>query len=165
MKSSLIFILLLSMTAVARPERTTNSAFDLNPCPAIANWPEDARVNVYFVREMFSATERQILHEAMEDWTKSDGPGISFVFAGESGGLIDCERCLTLTRQGIYADGDRQGVMFNVIRHDQTGRLLSAWIAFERSALNPGALRILMLRALAGGFGLSDLKTPRNTRR
>ena len=138
MKASLIFILLLSLTAVARPERTRNSAFDFNLSPAGANWPEDARVNVYFVRDMFSASERQTLREAMESWTKRGGTGISFVFAGDTGGLIDCERCLTITRQGVSANGRGQrgpGTIFNPIRHDHAGRLVSAWIAFERSAV------------------------------
>lgn len=166
MKASLIFILLLSLTAVARPERTRNSAIDSNLLPAGANWPEDALVNVYFVREVFSASERQTLREAMESWTKRGGTGISFVFAGETGGLIDCERCLTITRQGVSANGRVQRgprMILNPIRQDHDGRLISAWIAFERSAVNSAALRTLMLQALAGGFGLNDSQTARNT--
>jgi hypothetical protein len=167
MKASLIFILLLSLTAVARPERTRNSAFDFNLSPARANWPEHALVNVYFVRDMFSASERQTLREAMESWTKPGGTGIGFVFAGETGGLIDCERCLTITRQGVSANGRVQGgqrMIFNPIRQDQAGRLISAWIAFERSAVSSAALRTLMLQALARGFGFNDSQTARNTR-
>ena len=165
MKASLIFILLLSLTAVARTEQTTNPSFNSSLSSAGSHWPEGALVNVYFVREMFSAAERQTLREAMESWTKGGGPGVSFVFAGETGGLIDCERCLTITRQGVTPDGPRQRVIVNVIRHDQTGRLLSAWIAFERSAPKAPALRTLMLQALAGGFGISDSQVARNTSR
>ncbi|HEV7746615.1 MAG TPA: hypothetical protein VGO56_16590 [Pyrinomonadaceae bacterium] len=166
MKASLIIsILLLSLSAGPRIEKARAVNAWLN-APAVSTaWPEDALVNVYFVRDMFSAGERQTLQEAMENWTKRSGArdvGISFVFAGETGGLIDCERCLTIARQGFSANAER--VALKVLRQDESGRLLSAWIAMEHVAATPATLKNQLLQALERGLGVSDSRISKNAR-
>lgn len=166
MKASLVIaILLLSLFADPRSEKAQAANVWLNASAVSTHWPEDALVNVYFVRDMFSAGERQTLQEAMEDWTKrprARDVGISFVFAGETGGLIDCERCLTIARQGFSSN--TEPVALRVLREDEMGRLLSAWIAVERVAASPATLRNQLLQALERGLGVNDARISRNTR-
>jgi hypothetical protein len=114
---------------------------------------------------MFSAAERHTLQEAMEDWTSRAGTRdvrISFLFAGETGGLIDCERCLTITRQGLSSKAER--ATLKVLRQDEKGRLLSAWIAVERVAASPATLRNQLLQALEQGLEVNGSRTASNQR-
>lgn len=166
MKASLIIsILLLSLFACPRTEKARAATAWLNAAAVNTYWPEDALVNVYFVRDMFSAGERKTLEEAMEDWARRPGArdvGVSFVFAGETGGLIDCERCLTIARQAFSSKSEP--VALKVLRHDEKGRLLSAWIAVERVAASPATLRNQLLQALERGLGVNDSRISRNAR-
>jgi hypothetical protein len=164
MKAFLIIsVMLLSLFAGPRIEKARAANVWLNAPAVNSHWPEAALVNVYFVRDIFSAGERKTLQEAMEDWTKRRGPrdvGISFVFAGETGGLIDCERCLTVTRQGFSSKTER--VALKVLRQDERGRLLSAWIAVERVAANPATLKNQLLQALERGLEVNDPRIARD---
>jgi hypothetical protein len=131
MKVSLLLVILLlfPLADVICADRRAVNTFNLKPPSAGAYWPDDSVVNVYFVRDVFTADERQTLWEALEAWTqksKQKGVRITFVLAGEVGGLIDCVRCLTIARQGFSADRSTQRVALNALRHDETGRLLSA---------------------------------------
>lgn len=167
MKASLILILLFSLSAAAHTEKTVTGTARLSASSASVVWPEGALINVYFVRDMFSADEKQALQETMESWTKRPekrSVAISFVFQGESGGLIDCEHCLTIARQGVSTIGHPERVALNVLRQDGSGRLLSAWIAFERVAAGPAALRNQLLQALERGLGSNNSRTAKNGR-
>jgi hypothetical protein len=103
----------------------------------------------------------------MEGWTKNPrtrGIGISFIFAGETGGLIDCERCLTIARQGVSRAGQTERVTLNILRQDESGRLLSGWIAVERAAATPLALRNQLLQALERGLGINPSRSAKSGR-
>jgi hypothetical protein len=168
MKGSLLIILCLFFPAGLRADSPEARAGNFYMSATSPYWPDEALVNVYLVRDMFTAGERQTLREAMAGWTqesKTRGVGISFVYAGETGGLIDCLRCLTITRQGVFTPGPRQRVTFNILRQDGTGRLISAWIAFERATARPVDLNSLMLQALARGFESGDFQSARRNKR
>lgn len=167
MKASLILILLLSLPPGARTEKTEVGTPRLSAASLSVHWPEGALVNVYFVRETFSAIEKQALQESMEAWTKRPhkrGEALRFVFQGETGGLIDCDHCLTIARQGVSTTGHTERVALNVLRQDGSGRLLSAWIAVERVAANPATLRNQLLQALERGLGINNSRTAENGR-
>jgi hypothetical protein len=168
MKASLILILLLLfLPAGARTEKTVAGTARVKASSGSVLWPEGALVNVYFVRDMFSADEKQALQETMESWTKGPekrGAAISFVFQGETGGLIDCEHCLTISRQGFSTIGKTEPVVLNVLRQDGSGRLLSAWIAVERVAAGPAALRNQLLQALERELEINNSQTAKNGR-
>jgi hypothetical protein len=153
---ALVLLLLLPVKA-ARAERVETSLFNRSGTTATAYWPSASVVNVYFVHNVFTTTERQILWEAIEAWTdearKMDS-AISFVNAGETGGLIDCAACLTITRQGFDINRLTERVSFNPLRQDKTGELISAWIGFERAATTPRALKSLMQQALRRAWQL-----------
>lgn len=174
MKIPLLLLLLVLLPATAQvtsAQATSAQAMSAQITLPGTQWSRDAIVNVHFVRDVFTARERQTLQEAMESWarTTKTGDRIRFVFAEETGGLIDCARCLTIARQGVLRQGvsrdrQRKSVSFNVLRHDEAGRLLSAWIAFENST-SQSSLSTLMVRALEEGLGAGDSQTARNRRR
>ena len=161
-----IFLLLLpahGVNAVRIEGRNTN----LRQSSPAAYWPEDSVVSVYFVQNVFTADERQMLWNAIETWTqraKQSGLEISFVLAGETGGLIDCAGCLTIARQAVATHPTRQRVSFNALRQDETGRLISAWIAFERTTTSQKDLKLLMLQALERGLEPTGSQTARGGR-
>jgi hypothetical protein len=158
MKASflLVILLLFPLSDVICADRRAVNKFNLKAPSAGAYWPDDSVVNAYFVRDMFTADERQTLWEAMEAWTqksKQKGMRITFVLAGEAGGLIDCVRCLTIARQGFSADCSNQRVALNTLRYDEMGGLLSAWIGFERAGKSQTRLRTIMLQVLERALG------------
>lgn len=158
MNASLFVVVLLLAVAVngVRAEQVPGSLNFSEPS-ASAYWPSAAVVNVYFVHDVFTSGERQTLWEAIEAWTETarkTGSEIRFIDAGETGGLIDCAGCLTITRQGFDINRFRQRVSFNALRQDAAGRLISAWIGFERKPSNPQALKTLMQQALERGIAL-----------
>jgi hypothetical protein len=159
MKASLFVVVLLLAVAVngARAKQVGPGAFNFSEPAATAHWPSAAVVNVYFVHDVFTSGERQTLWEAIAAWTETarkTGTEIRFTDAGETGGLIDCAGCLTITRQGFDIHRFRQRVSFNALRQDAAGRLISAWIGFERKSSSPPALKILMQQALEQGLAL-----------
>jgi hypothetical protein len=169
MKISLLLILLVLLPASAQVTSAQATSAQVTSAQITlpgTQWSQAAVVNVHFVRDVFTAAERQTLQEAMESWARTTKTGgeIRFVFAEETGGLIDCVRCLTIARQVVSRDRQRKSVSFNVLRQDAAGRLLSAWIAFE-SSTSQSSLSTLMVRALQEGFGAADSQTARNRRR
>jgi hypothetical protein len=168
MKIPLILILLVFLPASAQvtSAQVTSAQLTAQITSPGTRWSADEAVKVHFVRNAFTAAERQTLRETMESWarTTKTGGGIRFVFAEETGGLIDCARCLTIARQGASRDRQRKPASFNVLRQDQAGRLLSAWIAFE-SSTSESSLSTLMVQALEEGLGAGDSQTARNRRR
>lgn len=158
----LVVILLLLLPAFGGRAGTIAGRSVKTHPSVIASWPEECEVNVYFVENMFTAGEKQLLWNAIETWTrgaKKKGFQITFVLAGETGGLIDCVGCLTIARQGLSTNGTRQRVSFNTLRQDHKGRLISAWIGFERATVTETELRTLMLQTLERGFAMSSLQT------
>ncbi len=161
MKASLFIVTFLLSLSVngAHAERVEACPSTLSGTSANAYWPSASLVNVYFVHDVFTSSERQTLWEAIGSWTetaKKTGSGITFVDAGETGGLIDCAGCLTITRQGLDKNRFRQRVSFNALRQDQAGRLISAWIGFERAPEKPQVLTTLMYQALGQGFATGN---------
>jgi hypothetical protein len=159
MKASLFVVVLLLAVAVngVRAEPVGPSSLSLSESAATAYWPSAAVVNVYFVHDAFTSEEKHTLWEAIEAWTaaaRKAGSAIKFTDAGETGGLIDCADCLTITRQGFDINRFKQRVSFNALRQDAAGRLISAWIGFERKPASPQALKILMQQALEQGLAL-----------
>ncbi|HSS22413.1 MAG TPA: hypothetical protein VLL54_20240 [Pyrinomonadaceae bacterium] len=147
MKTILLVGLIFFLTAAGAGSTRSSSATSF----AVPCWPENTIVNVYFVRDLFSVVEKQTLQEAMTSWTskpENRDAGISFTFAGESGGLVDCANCLTIARHGIAIERSKQRVAINALRQDNAGQLVSAWIAFERAADSPTTLRNKMLDVL-----------------
>lgn len=164
MKAALLLIVLLSTLPAgsARAEPAAACPLNVSETSTVASWPSASVINVYFVHDVFTLGERQTLWEAIETWTETArkmGSEIRFVDAGETGGLIDCAGCLTITRQGFDINRFRQRVSFNTLRQDATGRLISAWIGFERKPASPQALRALMNQALERGFAISAVSS------
>lgn len=152
-----VVLLVLLPGEGARAERGETSRSNRSGTTATAYWPPASVVNVYFVHDVFTDAERQTLWEAIEAWTETARKmdlEISFVDAGDTGGLIDCASCLTITRQGMDINRLSQRVSFNALRQDGTGRLISAWIGFERTAKSPLALKTLMYQALQRGLAV-----------
>ena len=159
MKASLFAVVLLLVLPVngARAEQVEACSLNSSETPATAYWPSASVVNVYFVHDVFTSGERQTLWAAIEGWmetARKTGSDIRFVDAGETGGLIDCAGCLTIARQGFDLNRFRQRVSFNALRRDEAGRLISAWIGFERAPASPQALRALMHQALERGLAV-----------
>ena len=149
MKTSLLLlILLLSSYAVANSERKAESSSD-HSSMAATFWPQDATVKVYFVRGLFTSEQRETLWrtlEALKQETETTSTN-RFLYAGETGGLIDCLGCLTLTRHDASAN-KKQEASFNLLRMDQTGQLSSAWIGFDRAITDSQKLSRLLSRVL-----------------
>jgi hypothetical protein len=139
-------------TALGKVEACTA---DRDTTTASAYWPQDSTVKVYFVRDVFTAEEKQTLWKAVEAWAKiarKTSAGVAFVNAGETGGLIDCVGCLTIARQEVHANKSRDSGSFHRLRLDEMGRLISAWIGFANETNNPQTLRSLLLHALESGL-------------
>jgi hypothetical protein len=121
---------------------------------AAVDWRTDCAVNVYFVQNMFSVSERLMVWSALKTWSqraKKKGREISFVPAGDTGGLIDCVDCLTIARSVYSVEQISQRASFNALRQDGTGRLISAWIGFQRAG-NQMDLKTVMLQTLERGL-------------
>ena len=128
-----------------------------------AFWPQDSTVNVYFVRGLFTSEQEQVLRETLESWTPAQARStVRFLYAGQTGGLIDCVGCLTLTRQDLSADGHKRSATFNRLRGDHTGQLMSAWIGFDHSVTDSQKLKTLLVQVL-GAEQLVRVNTGRNS--
>ena len=150
MKTSLLLlILLLSSYAVANSERRAESGASDRSSMAFAFWPQDATVKVYFVRGLFTSEQRETLWRTLETLTHETETTSTnrFLYAGETGGLIDCVGCLTLTRHEAYANKKRQA-SFNLLRVDPAGQLSSAWIGFDSAITDSQKLRRLLVQML-----------------
>ncbi len=100
-------------------------------------WQADSIVNVYFVRQMFTTEQRHALLEAMraaEETRKRLGLAVTFAFAGETDGLVDCDSCLTVARQDFHPNNRKSRVTLNPLRHNDLGQLISAWVGIDRAA-------------------------------
>ncbi|HEY8187491.1 MAG TPA: hypothetical protein VIF64_15575 [Pyrinomonadaceae bacterium] len=150
MKSLLFALtLLLFVHATALPGNKTGDGAGYSTATATAFWPQDSTVNVYFVRDLFTFEQQQVLRQTLESWTTSQATStVRFSYAGETGGLIDCLGCLTLTRQDLSANRRKRYVTFNRLRGNHTGQLISAWIGFETSITDSQKLKNLLVQVL-----------------
>ena len=159
MKAITLTILILIATIQAFAQKET-CVTDRNAPPVNAYyWPPDTTVNVYFVRDMFTAEQRTTLLAAMKTWSEGSanaGAGISFTYAGESDGLSRCDSCLTVTRKEVNKKSRKHYAFFNPLKQDRVGLLVSAWIDFDFATTSPQALQGFMAHELGHGLGLLD---------
>jgi hypothetical protein len=158
MKASCLIVILLFLFPAGgvRAGGVNDPNVNLKQLFSVDYWPRDCVVSVYFVRNMFTSDEKQMLWTAIQTWKEranQNGLEINFVLAGETGGLIDCMACLTIARQGLVSEGTRPRVSFNVLRQNQTGTLISAWIGVERVIVSSQSLRTSVSKALERGLG------------
>jgi hypothetical protein len=160
MKTALFALFLsLFLNSTALPGKKTEPV--LSPTAAPAFWPQDSTVTVYFVRGLFTVEQKQVLQQTLEAWASSKANStIRFSYAGETGGLIDCLGCLTLTRQALHTNGYKRDATFNRLRGDHTGRLISAWIGFNSSLTDSQKLRNSLVQVL----GAQQLLRPATSR-
>ncbi|MBC8032179.1 MAG: hypothetical protein H7Z16_19000 [Pyrinomonadaceae bacterium] len=162
MKSSLLAILLLLLIpfpAMPAKKLDTGTRKPTVACP-MAYWRSDSIVNVHFVRDTFTPEQRQALLDAMvysEETARKMGLAVTFNYAGETDGLIDCQSCLTVTRQDTYQNHRRGPVTLNALRRNNSGQLISAWIGIDRTRNTSVGLSGLVLEALRGVRGTKAL--------
>jgi hypothetical protein len=160
----LLLILFIPNVANSTPESTCTA--NLNSPPA-SNWywAPDAEVKVHFVHGMFTPEQQSTLLSAMAFWTqaaKRIGAGVRFVYAGETGGVINCENCLTVTRRDVFQQDKKHYAFFYPLQQRSDGQLLSAWIDLDFATTSPQALKGFMVHELGHGLGLWDCTTCRN---
>ena len=160
----LIAILLLLIPNLALPAVALNGQTAKRKLESMRYWHPGSVVNVYFFRNMFTSEQRQVSLGALEYWeaSASAGPAVSFNYAGETDGLIDCHNCLTVARQETYAGAGRGRASFNALRHNDIGELISAWIGIEPSARDSVGLRGLIFEALGGVRGIQGINDPQS---
>lgn len=149
-----LLLLLITATLPVSASRAAGSGASNGTSETVL--PVSSSIKVYFVSGMFSAQQRKALWEAMKGWQslrKVRGAEISFVDFGETGGLIDCQSCLTVVREELFMSKSKKRSSFNTLRHDGTGRWASAWIGLDRNTTTITDLRTLMTRALDLGLG------------
>lgn len=159
MKVSLSLLFLLAFTTISV---TAEAAGDRTKKPLSAYWPADSVVKVYFVRNLFLPQEKQAIWETIDAWqhdTRRQDAGITFVYEGETSGLIDCRACLTITRHKVYISNSQHRASFNRLRYDEGGRLFSAWIGIEVSVNSSRSLKDLILKALDRGLVVQSFST------
>lgn len=147
MKTSLLILTLLLSSYPGTNAESVKASDRLSMSSSF--WPQDATVKVYFVRGSFTSEQREALWHTLET-LKSETETTAtnrFLYAGETGGLIDCLGCLTLTRHQTHANKKREA-SFNLLRMGQTGQLSSAWIGFDSAITDSQKLSRLLSRVL-----------------
>lgn len=163
-KPAVVAILVLAafINAAAQDE-TPNCVTNHNAPPANSYyWPPDSHVQVFFMRGMFTTEQREMLFTAMNTWTEAAaeaGAGVKFTYAGEADELSQCNPCLTITRRDVNKQDRKHYALFNPLKQDRNGLLLSAWIDFDFATTKPQALLGYMAHELGHGMGLWDCKT------
>jgi len=115
------------------------------------------------MRDLFTVEQRDAILETMHNSqgaARKIGLAVTFSFAGETDGLIDCENCLTVARQTNSHHRKGQTVIHSLRRND-LGNLVSAWIEIDRLANSQATLRGYVLEALRGVQGTKALSTCR----
>ena len=165
LKVSLFLLFLLSFATISVTAETAADRTDKlrSASPALsAYWPADSVVKVYFVRNLFLPQEKQAIWETIEAWqrnSRKQDTGITFVYEGETNGLIDCRACLTITRQEVYVSNSQHRALFNRLRYDERGHLFSAWIGIDLSVNSSRSLKDLILKALDRGLVVQNCST------
>ena len=158
-----LLMLLFPAAAISAPETCTAN----RNSPPASNWywAPDSEVKVHFVRGMFTPEQQRTLLSAMAFWTQAAqrvGAGVKFIYAGETGGVINCENCLTVTRRDVYKTDKKHYAFFYPLQQRADGQLLSAWIDLDFATTSPDALKGFMVHELAHGLGLWDCTTCHN---
>ncbi len=163
MRSTLLTIQILLicfvMVSAKEPGPTAQPAI-VGMCAA-SFWKPDSKVDVYFMRGMFTADQRQAVLDSMHTsqlTARAIGLAVTFNYAGETDGLIDCENCLTIARQSHTHHRNAQTVL-NSLRRNASGNLISGWIEIGRATNTPARLKEHMLEALRGVRGTRALAT------
>jgi hypothetical protein len=160
MKSSFIailFLLLMPLAGVPAKELGAGRPKSNLPCQ-VAPWQPHSIVSVYFVRDMFGPDQRQALLDAMGSAQENARDmGLAFNYAGETDGLIDCQGCLTVTRQDADKENRKARITLNALRRNDLGQLISAWIGIDRETNSSMRLRRLMLETLVDVRGARAL--------
>jgi hypothetical protein len=165
MKSLLVTILLLVFPFLAGPHEllAKTASADSLAC-SISHWQPDSIVSVYFIRGRFTTEQRQALIHAMgssEETARKMGISVTFSYAGETDGLIDCEGCLTVARHEGYPTDRKARTSFNALRRNERGQLTSAWIGIEQGSNNSSGLRALKFETERGVRGTKILSVCR----
>jgi hypothetical protein len=152
---TLLIVCLLAPVFPSQFRTMARTSNELAPLLTTARARVDPAMKVYFVRGMFSPIQRQAVWEAIQQWQSVKQPRgvISFVDAGETGGLIDCQGCLTVVRENRYTNRSQRRSSFNPLRHDDLGRLASAWIGLDCDNETGSRLRESVQKALQTGLG------------
>ena len=149
MKYSSILLLLISLVILPVKElRARPNSRSVCSAPV---WQPDSKVSVYFVREMFSTEQQRAVLEALASSASALGKmgmAVNFSYAGETDGLIDCERCLTVARQAASSSDRKSQTTLNSLRRNSMGQLISAWVALDQKTNSVRALRESMLEAM-----------------
>lgn len=167
MKHLLILLVafLFIPAAVTRAQERTCIANRNSPPASSWYWAPDAEVKVHFVTGMFTPEQQTTLLSAMAFWTQAAqrvGAGVKFVYAGETGGVINCENCLTVTRRDISHQDKKHYAFFYPLQQHADGQLLSGWIDLDFATTNAQALKSFMVHELGHGLGLWDCTTCHN---
>ena len=160
-----IALMLFIPAATIHAQERTCTANRNSPPASNWYWAPDAEVKVHFVRGMFTPEQQGTLLSAMEFWTRAAekiGAGVKFVYAGETGGVINCENCLTVTRRDVYQTDKKHYAFFYPLQQRHDGQLLSAWIDLDFATTNLQALKSFMVHELGHGMGLWDCTTCHN---
>ena len=115
------------------------------------------------MRDVFTADQQQAILETMhnsQEAARKLGLAVTFNYAGETDGLIDCENCLTVARQS-YAHHRKGQMVIHSLRRNDLGNLISAWIEVDRQANSQATLRGYVLEALRGVQGPKALSACR----
>jgi len=126
------------------------------------HWPVDTDVKVYFVRNMFTVEQSEVLVEALRTWNiagQENGSGVSFVYAGEADSRANCRNCLTVTRRDVFARDKHHYAFFHPMNQEEGRLLVSAWIDLDIGITEPKALQGFMAHELGHGLGLWDCPT------
>jgi hypothetical protein len=164
MKTILLTILMLFTVSVVRAQGVADICIANRNAPPVSAyyWPPDTRVKVYLTQGMFTAKQRYTLYAAMKTWSvaaSQTGAGVTFVYAGETEGLVSCQGCLTVTRREVHKNDRKHYAFFNPLKQSQDGLLFSAWIDFDFATTSPHALQGFMAHELGHGMGLWDCTT------
>ena len=161
MRSTLVTIqvlLICAATVFAKEPRTAPQPANTAVCAA-SFWKPDSKVEVYFLRDLFTAEQRHAVLETMhnsQEAARKVGLAVTFNYAGETDGLIDCENCLTVARQ-TYSHHRKGQTVIHSLRRNYLGNLVSAWIEIDLQTNSQATLRGYVLEALRGGRGTKAL--------
>jgi hypothetical protein len=146
---ALMLLLFVQVTTVTGKKTETGTGYCPVTLASVFKVP-DSTVKVHFVRGLFTAEQKQVLWQTLETLAQpaQETSKIKFLDGGETGGLIDCLGCLTLTRQDLHTKDARNKASFNRLRGDPAGQLTSAWIGFDSAIKDSQKLRGLLVQML-----------------
>ena len=151
-----IQILLICFGIVSAKEPKPSSPPAIAGRCATSFWTPDSKVDVYFISGLFTADQRQAILDTMyQETARTVGSAVTFNYAGETDGLIDCENCLTIARQS-HAHHRKGKTVINTLRKKATGNLISGWIEIGRETNSSAKLKEYVLEALRGARGIAS---------